>query len=109
ARRTGLAGGVGPGLPARGHGPQPRPWQADGRPDRRRRQFFIGDPLPALRRHRPGTEHTAGGGIMSRVITYTLTLEEPCLLAAPGGDPNTEQSLPYIPGGAVRGALAAAF
>jgi len=46
---------------------------------------------------------------MTRVITYTLTLEEPCLLAAPGGDPNTEQSLPYIPGGAVRGALAAAF
>lgn len=46
---------------------------------------------------------------MTRVITYTLTLEEPCLLAAPGGDPNTEQSLPYIPGGAVRGALVAAF
>lgn len=46
---------------------------------------------------------------MTRVITYTLTLDEPCLLAAPGGDPNTEQSLPYIPGGAVRGALAAAY
>ncbi len=38
-----------------------------------------------------------------------LTLEEPCLLAAPGGDPNTESSLDYIPGGALRGALAAAY
>ena len=46
---------------------------------------------------------------MTRVLTYTLTLEEPCLLAPPGGDPNTEKSLPYIPGGAMRGALAAAF
>lgn len=45
---------------------------------------------------------------MTRVLTYTLTLEEPCLLAAPGGDPNTESSLNYIPGGAVRGALVAA-
>lgn len=46
---------------------------------------------------------------MTRAITYTLWLEEPCLLAAPGGDPNTESSLDYIPGGAVRGALAAAY
>lgn len=46
---------------------------------------------------------------MTRVITYTLTLEEPCLLAAPGGDPNTESSLAYIPGGALRGALAAVW
>ena len=46
---------------------------------------------------------------MTQAITYTLRLEEPCLLAAPGGDPNTESSLDYIPGGAVRGALAAAY
>lgn len=46
---------------------------------------------------------------MTRAITYTLWLEEPCLLAAPGGDPNTESSLDYIPGGAVRGALVAAY
>lgn len=46
---------------------------------------------------------------MTRAITYTLWLEEPCLLAAPGGDPNTESSLDYIPGGAMRGALAAAY
>jgi len=47
--------------------------------------------------------------IMTPAITYTLWLEEPCLLAAPGGDPNTESSLDYIPGGAMRGALAAAY
>jgi CRISPR-associated protein Csx10 len=46
---------------------------------------------------------------MTRAITYTLWLEEPCLLTKPGGDPNTESSLDYIPGGAVRGALAAAY
>ncbi len=46
---------------------------------------------------------------MTKAITYTLRLEEPCLLAAPGGDPNTESSLDYIPGGAMRGALAAAY
>lgn len=46
---------------------------------------------------------------MTQAITYILTLEEPCLLAAPGGDPNTESSLSYVPGGAVRGALVAAY
>lgn len=46
---------------------------------------------------------------MTRAITYTLFLEEPCLLTKPGGDPNTESSLSHIPGGALRGALAARY
>lgn len=46
---------------------------------------------------------------MTRAITFNITLEEAALLAAPGGDPNTESSLAYIPGGAIRGALVAAY
>ncbi len=46
---------------------------------------------------------------MTRAIPYTLWLEEPCLVAAPGGDPNTESSLDYIPGAVIRGALVAAY
>lgn len=46
---------------------------------------------------------------MNRVITYTLTLKEACLFAAPGGDPNTETTLDYVPGSALRGAFVAAY
>lgn len=46
---------------------------------------------------------------MTRALTYTLWLEEPCLVVAPGGDPNTESTLDYIPGAVVRGALAGAY
>jgi CRISPR-associated protein Csx10 len=46
---------------------------------------------------------------MNRAITYTLTLEEACLFAAPGGDPNTETTLNHVPGSALRGAFAAAY
>lgn len=40
------------------------------------------------------------------IIQYTLTLLEPVLVTAPGGDPNTDESQDYIPGSAIRGALA---
>lgn len=46
---------------------------------------------------------------MNGVITYTIHLQEPALLAAPGGDPNTEVSLDYVPGGVLRGALVAKY
>lgn len=41
-----------------------------------------------------------------KVISYQLDLLEPTLLTAPGGDPNTDESLDYIPGSVMRGALA---
>ncbi len=40
---------------------------------------------------------------------YTLTLEEPVLASGLDGESNSAQSLPYIPGGAVRGAFIQAF
>ena len=40
---------------------------------------------------------------------YTLTLQEPVLAGGLDGEPNSAQSLPYIPGGAVRGAFIQAF
>jgi CRISPR-associated protein Csx10 len=40
------------------------------------------------------------------VLTITVQLQEPVLVTAPGGDPNTDESLPYIPGSVLRGALA---
>lgn len=46
---------------------------------------------------------------MNGAITYRIRLQEPGLLAAPGGDPNTEISHNYIPGGAIRGALVARY
>ncbi|MEZ4518728.1 MAG: hypothetical protein R3C44_18570 [Chloroflexota bacterium] len=42
---------------------------------------------------------------MTGAITFTIGLQELALLGAPGGDPNTEFSQRYIPGGALRGAL----
>lgn len=41
---------------------------------------------------------------MTKLI-YSLELLEPVLVTAPGGDPNTDESLPYLPGSQLRGAL----
>lgn len=41
---------------------------------------------------------------MTRLV-YSLELLEPVLVTAPGGDPNTDESLPYLPGSQLRGAL----
>lgn len=43
------------------------------------------------------------------VLTFKLTLQEPVLVTAPGGDPNTDESQAYIPGSAIRGALIAQY
>lgn len=40
---------------------------------------------------------------------YTLTLQEPLLANSLGGEPNSAESLFYVPGGAVRGAFIQAF
>jgi CRISPR-associated protein Csx10 len=44
-----------------------------------------------------------------KAITYQLFLEEPVLMTAPGGDPNADNSYSYIPGSALRGALASRY
>lgn len=44
-----------------------------------------------------------------KVITYLIELHEPLLATAPGGDPNSSASLPYIPGSLVRGLLVARY
>lgn len=41
-----------------------------------------------------------------KLLCYQLQLLEPALLTAPGGDPNTDESVDYIPGSVLRGALA---
>ena len=41
-----------------------------------------------------------------RYLSYTLRLESPALLTSLGGDPNSSQSLSYIPGTALRGVVA---
>lgn len=43
------------------------------------------------------------------ILTFQLTLQEPVLVTAPGGDPNTDESQAYIPGSAIRGALVARY
>jgi hypothetical protein len=40
---------------------------------------------------------------------YTLTLQEPVLANSLGGEPNSANSLYYIPGGAIRGAAILAY
>jgi len=40
------------------------------------------------------------------VLSYRLTLESPVVLSLPGGDPNSAQTLPYISGSAIAGAIA---
>ncbi|MBX3156455.1 MAG: hypothetical protein KF773_10685 [Deltaproteobacteria bacterium] len=41
-----------------------------------------------------------------RYLPYTLSLRAPVVLAAIEGDPNSTKSLPYVPGSALRGAVA---
>jgi CRISPR-associated protein Csx10 len=40
-----------------------------------------------------------------KVITYSITLQEPTLVTAPGGDPNGATALDYLPGSVLRGAI----
>jgi len=47
--------------------------------------------------------------MVSYYLPFTLTLRSPAVLTALGGDPNSARTLPYIPGSAVRGALARAL
>lgn len=42
-------------------------------------------------------------------VPYTLTLKAPAILTALGGNPNSSSSLPFIPGSALRGAVAKAL
>lgn len=44
-----------------------------------------------------------------KYLFYHLTLESPAILSTMTGDPNSVSTLPYIPGSAVRGAVAAAL
>lgn len=44
-----------------------------------------------------------------RYFPYTLTLKSPAVITALGGDPNSSSTLAYIPGAAVRGAVAKAW
>lgn len=41
-----------------------------------------------------------------RYLPYTLTLRAPAVLTSLGGDPNSSRTLPFIPGAAIRGAVA---
>jgi CRISPR-associated protein Csx10 len=45
----------------------------------------------------------------TRLIPFTLELEAPAVLTAPGGSPDSARSLEYIPGSVVRGAVARAL
>jgi CRISPR-associated protein Csx10 len=47
--------------------------------------------------------------MVSYYLPFTLTLRSPAVLTALGGDPNSARTLPYIPGSALRGALARAL
>lgn len=44
-----------------------------------------------------------------RYLAYKLTLHSPAIITIQGGDPNSSSTLPYIPGTAVRGAIANAL
>lgn len=44
-----------------------------------------------------------------KTVTFILRLVEPVLVTAPGGDPNSDQSQPFVPGSVVRGALAGRY
>ena len=41
-----------------------------------------------------------------KIISYRLTINRPVVLSVPGGDPNSAETLTYIPGSAIAGALA---
>lgn len=44
-----------------------------------------------------------------KIITYHITLDEPVLVTALAGDPNTSTAFNYLPGSVLRGALIAAY
>jgi len=44
-----------------------------------------------------------------RYLPYTLTLNAPAIMTSLGGDPNSARTLPFIPGSAIRGAVARAL
>ncbi len=44
---------------------------------------------------------------MTTYLPYTLTLRAPAIVTALSGDPNSAATQPFIPGGAIRGAVAA--
>lgn len=45
----------------------------------------------------------------SQYLPLSLTLHAPVIITAPSGDPNTAESLAYVPGAALRGAVARAI
>ena len=47
--------------------------------------------------------------MLYRYLPYTLRLESPAIITALGGDPNSSLTLPFIPGAAIRGAVARAL
>ena len=47
--------------------------------------------------------------MICRYLPYTITLKAPAILTTIGGDPNSSRTLPFIPGSAVRGAVARAL
>lgn len=44
--------------------------------------------------------------MITRYLSYTLTMQSPAIISALGGDPNSSSTLPFIPGSTVRGAVA---
>ena len=44
-----------------------------------------------------------------KILNYHITLEEPVLVTALEGDPNTAASFSYLPGSVLRGAIIAAY
>jgi CRISPR-associated protein Csx10 len=44
--------------------------------------------------------------MITRYVPYTLTLRAPVIVTTIGGDPNSSQTLPFVPGSALRGAVA---
>lgn len=47
--------------------------------------------------------------MISRYMPLTLTLRAPAVLTSLGGDPNSSRTLPFVPGSALRGAVARAL
>lgn len=46
---------------------------------------------------------------MGKVLTYRITLTAPLILSTPGGDPNSAETLRFIPGSSIRGAMAGIY
>jgi CRISPR-associated protein Csx10 len=47
--------------------------------------------------------------VTTRYLPYTLSLNAPLVATVPGGDPNSARTLRYVPGAAIRGAVARAL